>query len=106
MNDTFGFLGIKPVNVGEKSRFCVRGKAGVVEVLHEDDRTISFDGNSTAQRAVALKVGDCTNDGLSMQMKGGVSKHAISPTVENWLRTFYAPYNRRLYRLLGRDLGW
>eukprot|EP00962_Isochrysis_galbana_P034857 scaffold11876_cov105-Isochrysis_galbana.AAC.3 len=34
MNETFDFLRLPRVDVGSKSRFCVRGKAGVMDVLH------------------------------------------------------------------------
>jgi hypothetical protein len=34
MNETFDFLRLPRVDVGAKSRFCVRGKAGVMDVLH------------------------------------------------------------------------
>eukprot|EP01051_Picozoa_sp_SAG22_P021913 SAG22_NODE_5033_length_1103_cov_1.236056_1_plen_286_part_00 len=30
----------------------------------------------------------------------------INPEVQQQLRQFYAPFNARLYELLGRDLGW
>ncbi|XP_037572214.2 heparan sulfate glucosamine 3-O-sulfotransferase 6 [Dermacentor silvarum] len=30
----------------------------------------------------------------------------VDPSLERRLREFYAPHNRRLYRLIGRDLGW
>ena len=30
MNETFAFIGIPPVDVGQKTRFCVRGKAGAM----------------------------------------------------------------------------
>ncbi|XP_065312149.1 heparan sulfate glucosamine 3-O-sulfotransferase 6-like [Dermacentor albipictus] len=30
----------------------------------------------------------------------------VDPSLERRLREFYAPHNRRLYRVIGRDLGW
>ena len=31
---------------------------------------------------------------------------AMAPPTEAQLRRFYAPFNAKLYELLGRDLGW
>jgi hypothetical protein len=30
----------------------------------------------------------------------------LEPDIEQRLRRFYAPHNKRLFELVGRDLGW
>jgi len=101
MNETFAFLGLPAVNVGGQSRFCVRGKAGVMDVLKAADLNIAIGSNQTSRgENEKIKVGDCEGD--SQKEK----KHVFEPELDARLRRFFAPYNRRLYRFLGRDLGW
>ena len=37
MNETFDFLQLPRMPIGNQSRFCVRGKAGVMDVLHASE---------------------------------------------------------------------
>lgn len=117
MNETFEFLGLPNVNVGAKTKFCVRGKEGIMDVLHEKEKGIFFEdedekGNASSGdhevRKGHIKVGDCdqNSDNVGMHTENGVAKHNISPALEQQMRDFFKPYNQRLYRFLGRDLGW
>ncbi len=112
MNETFTFLGLDPVNVGTKTRFCVHGKAGVIDVLHSSEKALHLgsQGDQEAERdreSPTLQIGDCESDATSRpDAATGAPHHAIEPGLEARLRKFYAPSNRRLYKLLGRDLGW
>ena len=36
----------------------------------------------------------------------GALHHIIQPALLRRLRAYYEPSNQRLYRFLGRDLGW
>lgn len=36
----------------------------------------------------------------------GALHHDIEPKLDRRMRAYYEPYNKRLYRFLGRDLGW
>uniref|UniRef100_A0A7S4BE37 Sulfotransferase domain-containing protein n=2 Tax=Chrysotila carterae TaxID=13221 RepID=A0A7S4BE37_CHRCT len=101
MNETFNFLGLSAVDVGSQSRFCVKGKAGVMDVLHAEDVNISFSG-----KTARLQVGDCESDTATMHDERGVMHHNIDPTLQAQLRRFFEPHNQRLYRFLGRDLKW
>lgn len=54
-----------------------------------------------------LKVGDCAEEPHhAHDTLTGSDLHAIDPLVDQRLRRFFEPHNRRLYRFLGRDLGW
>ena len=96
--------------VGGKTRFCVRGKAGVIDVLHSSEKSLHLGARSDAEKgeeSPALQIGDCESDAKSHpDATTGAPHHAIEPKLEARLRRFYAPSNRRLYKLLGRDLGW
>ena len=106
MNATFAHLGLPMVDVGRQSRFCVRGKAGVIDMQHARDHSLTL-GAATPTAATTeggggapLQIGDCAGS------KPGAPRHPIEPALEARLRRYYEPANRRLYRLLRRDLGW
>lgn len=106
MNETFKFLGLPPVDVGGKTRFCVRGKAGVIDMQHARDHSLTL-GAATPTTATTeggggapLQIGDCAGS------SPGARRHPVEPALEARLRRYYEPANRRLYRLLRRDLGW
>ena len=42
MNETFDFLQLPRMPIGNQSRFCVRGKAGVMDVLHASELNITI----------------------------------------------------------------
>lgn len=110
MNETFDFLQLPRMPIGNQSRFCVRGKAGVMDVLHASELNITI-GHDTSEHAhllaPQLKVGDCEPDsGHAHDEATGSDLHRIEPRVQERLRRFFEPHNRRLYRFLGRDLGW
>lgn len=47
-----------------------------------------------------------TNTNETGQRKDGDKMLVLEPDLEQRLRRFYAPHNKRLYELIGRDLGW
>ncbi|KAL1500608.1 hypothetical protein AB1Y20_013260 [Prymnesium parvum] len=115
MNATFSFLGLTPVDVGTQSRFCVHGKAGVMDVLQEDDNEIDIRGqtphtgdeppNPKAYRR--LHVGPCGEDEAGMlKTSSGALHHKIDAELQQRLRALFKPSNEDLYAFLGRDLGW
>lgn len=107
MNTTFAHLGLPVVNVGTQSRFCVRGKAGVISVLRESDLHLHLGENVTdgtdGSDPNKLQVGDCETDAGNAP---NVTRHSIAPELEQRMRRYYRPFNEKLYALLGRDLGW
>ena len=123
MNVTFRFLGLEPIDIGQQSRFCVHGKAGVMDVLSEDENDVDIASNGvglalptpgkawTAGGSVKsrrrLNVGDCTNDPEGMvTTASGALHHKLEPALEARLRAYFEPANQQLYKFLGRDLGW
>jgi len=105
MNQTFAHLNLPMVNVGTQSRFCVRGKAGVISVLRESDLHLHLGENVTGEAADpnTLQVGDCETDAGNAP---NVTRHSIDPVLEQRMRRYYRPFNEKLYALLGRELGW
>ena len=55
-----------------------------------------------------VKIDDCDTDpkATHRDAKTGALHHNVSPKVEARLKKFFEPYNQRLYKFLGRDLGW
>ena len=76
-------------------------------ITSEDSRR---DQKSVISEVVSF-VGLCEYDFGSMQPEhvsrvNMPAKHAWDNATYMDLRQFYAPHNRRLYDLIGRDLGW
>ena len=109
MNETFDHIGLPRVDVGTKSRFCVRGKQGVIDILKDEENKVRIGKNETLhEENVKVKIDDCDSDPAATHRdpQTGALHHNVSPKVEARLRKFFAPYNQRLYKFLGRDLGW
>eukprot|EP00908_Phaeocystis_cordata_P016957 Transcript_28276.p1 GENE.Transcript_28276~~Transcript_28276.p1 ORF type:complete len:701 (+),score=205.47 Transcript_28276:257-2104(+) len=105
MNTTFAHLGLPTVDVGTQSRFCVRGKAGVIGVLKESDLHLHLGENDAGEAPDPnkLQVGDCEPDPGNAP---NVTRHRITPELEQRMRRYFRPFNEKLYAILGRDLGW
>ena len=108
MDDTFRFLGLPPVSIGNETRMCVHGKAGVMDVLNAFEGSVRIGGKGAAPEQ--LNVGRCDTAkavaGMRVEPRWGALHHDIDPDLNARLRKFYEPFNQRLYRFLGRDLGW
>ena len=106
MDDTFAFLGLPKISIGNETRMCVHGKAGVMDVLNQFEGSVRIGTKGVAPDQ--LNVGRC--DGLNVGMHRdaftGALHHDISPALTRRMREYYEPANQRLYRFLGRDLGW
>ena len=66
---------------------------------------------STEDAPSKLQVGDCERSavdtvGSHPDPISGAPYHNIDPALEQRLKAFYAPTNRRLFNFLQRDLGW
>ena len=55
-----------------------------------------------------LNVGACdiVPAGMERESRYGALHHIIEPNLLSRLRRYYEPANQRLYKFLGRDLGW
>mgnify|MGYP002060606118 FL=1 len=106
MGEVFDLLGLPHVDVGAKTRFCVQGKAGVMDIIRRKDAAETFIANASHS------LGDCGGSdarGLPPGMvrdTAGVLQHEIDPLLAARLMRFFKPSIERLYRFLGRDLGW
>ena len=100
----------QPIDIGNETRMCVHGKAGVMDVLNafEGSVRIGLKGNATITAEPRLHVAPC-DPGTGTTHVDAATKavhHDVDPFIEKRLRAFYAPHNQRLYKFLGRDLGW
>eukprot|EP00966_Prymnesium_polylepis_P203433 4713104-Prymnesium_polylepis.1 len=117
MNSTFRFLGLEPIDIGSQSRFCVHGKAGVMDVLNEDEHDVDIGAGAAGGARPAgskdpkswrrLQVGACDDDPEGMvTAASGAPHHKLEPELERRLRAYFEPTNQQLYKFLGRNLAW
>jgi len=105
MDETFDFLQLPRISIGNETRMCVHGKAGVMDVLNAFEGSVRIGEKGVAPET--LNVGRCdTPVGMHLDPRTGAMHHDIDEALNNRLRTFFAPSNQRLYRFLGRDLHW
>ena len=68
MNETFDHIGLPRVDVGTKSRFCVRGKQGVIDILKDEENKVRIGKNETLhEENVKVKIDDCDSDPAAAQ---------------------------------------
>ena len=109
MDDTFRFLGLAPIDLpANETRMCVHGKAGVMDVLNAFEGSVRI---GTAHAAPEqLNVGKCDTSalvkGMHRDAATGAMHHDIEPHLQRRMRAYYEPMNQRLYRFLGKNLGW
>ena len=108
MDETFDFLDLPRIDIGNRTRVCVKGKAGVMDVLNQFEGRVEIGGKASQPETV--KVGDCDNsiggDEMHQEESTGALHHNIDPQLNQRMRTYYEPFNQRLYKFLGKDLGW
>jgi hypothetical protein len=108
MDETFRFLGLRPITIGNETRMCVHGKAGVMDVLNAFEGSVKIGSKDAAPEQ--LSVGACessrTATGMHRDPTTGAMHHDITPSLEERMYAYYQPTNKRLYDFLGRDLGW
>ena len=98
-----------PAQLGK--RYCVQGKRGGVvddeSPLSKAWRAARLDGSSDEDGDGAGGIGECETP-LAEQPKGadGVRRYDIDGPTEALLREFFAPYNAKLFELVGRTLPW
>ena len=110
MDDTFTFLGLAKISIGNETRMCVHGKAGVMDVLNKFEGSVRIGDKIVAPDT--LNVGRCdsaggvTPEGMRREPRYGALHHIVDEALLRRMRRYYAPSNERLYKFLGRDLGW
>ena len=108
MDETFRFLGLAPIDVGNETRMCVHGKAGVMDVLNAFEGSVRIGDKTAAPEK--LNVGACDTvklvQGMHIDRATGAMHHDIEPELLKRMRAYYEPSNQRLYKFIGRDLGW
>ena len=108
MDETFAFLGLPGIPIGNETRMCVHGKAGVMDVLNAFEGSVRIGTRDVAPEH--LNVGKCETvvapAGMHREPKYGALHHTIAPELLARLSAYYEPSNKRLYRFLGRNLGW
>ena len=110
MDETFGFLGLHPISIGNETRMCVHGKAGVMDVLNSFESSVRIGTKGAAPEQINVGRCDITSKvapaGMHREEKFGALHHTIEPKLLKRLRRYYEPSNQRLYKFLGRNLGW
>ena len=106
MDDLFTFLGLPAIPIGNQTRMCVHGKAGVMDVLNAFEGSVRIGAKDVAPEHLNVGACDSTPAGMVREAKYGALHHVIRETTSRRLRSYYEPHNQRLYRFLGRDLGW
>lgn len=104
--EVVGFLGLKPMPtdvLSDKTRFCVTSKAGIMDEKRSGKERAGIIGNHTPDKHGVAKC-----DSAVEKSKGtdGVTRYPIDSQSMELLKAFFKPYNRKLYTLLGRDMGW
>ena len=79
---------------------------GVMDVLNQFEGGVKL-GNAEPPLE-QLSVGGCIGlkKGTHTDPTTGALHHDIDPALEKRMRAFYEPFNQKLYRFLGRPLGW
>ena len=110
MDETFDFLSMQRINVGNDTRVCVHGKSGVIDVLNAFEGSLKIGDTGSIPEPEKLSVARCESakvtKGMHRDKRSGALHHDIEPQLLARLRAYYEPYNQRLYKFLGRDLGW
>ena len=106
MDETFDFLSLQRIDIGNETRMCVHGKAGVMDVLNAFEGSVRI-GTNGAAATPKLHVAGCDlHGGMHDDPLTGAKHHYIEPILERRMAAYYTPYNEQLYRFLGRDLHW
>ena len=85
---------------------CVHGKAGVMDVLNAFEGSVRIGRKEVAPDTLNVGACDVVPSGMQRESRYGALHHIIEPALLRRLRRYYEPANKRLYKFLGRDLGW
>ena len=106
ISDVVSFLGLRPHSaaaLANKKRFCVTSKAGIMDEKRDEKEKAGVIGKGVAD---AEGVAECNS--LEEKSKGadGVTRYPIDAQTTELLKSYFTPSNQKLYRMLGRDMGW
>ena len=77
-----------------------------MDVLNAFEGSVRIGARDVAPEHLNVGACDSTPAGMVREPKYGALHHVIRPTTARRLRAYYEPHNQRLYKFLGRDLGW
>ena len=77
-----------------------------MDVLNAFEGSVRIGTKDVAPESLNVGTCDTTPEGMVREPKYGALHHIIEPALLKRLRAYYAPSNERLYKFLGRDLGW
>ena len=98
------FLGLPPFDFEPSAlsrRLCVTSKAGVMDV---NPAAKNVAGALSAPTG-GVGIGSCRESGKA-RGRDGLLRNEIGRDTERLLSRFFAPFNKRVYALAGRSLGW
>ena len=92
---------------GASQRYCLSGRHGVLA----DSASIRWhasrlDGNSEGGAGGGISECDTPADAGRAPNADGRLRYRIAPATKALLHKFFAPYNKKLFDLLGRKLEW
>jgi len=89
-------------------RYCVAGKRGVLEEAAGSRgwRAGWLDGSSDEDGDGGDGIGECATPRDKVVGPDGVGRYKIDAATDALLRKFFAPYNQKLFALLGREVEW
>ncbi|KAL1511240.1 hypothetical protein AB1Y20_006049 [Prymnesium parvum] len=101
------FLGLRPLpasSLSENKRFCVSSKEGIMDELREEAKRAGVIGQGLA--GTQGGVSECDSSDEKARGADGVTRYPIDSHTMELLTTFFKPSKEKLYKLLGRDMGW
>mmetsp|Transcript_14895 Transcript_14895/g.25943 ORF Transcript_14895/g.25943 Transcript_14895/m.25943 type:complete len:116 (+) Transcript_14895:1-348(+) len=101
------FLGLRPLpasSLSENKRFCVSSKEGIMDELREEAKRAGVIGQGLA--GTQGGVSECDSSEEKARGADGVTRYPIDSHTMELLTTFFKPSKEKLYKLLGRDMGW
>jgi hypothetical protein len=88
------------------ARYCLTGRHGVLHEPRYRHWQTSGRLDSTSEGGAGGGIGQCDESEDKVRGPDGVGRYKMEPSTEALLRNFFAPYNERLFTLLGRRLEW
>ena len=106
IREVVSFLKLKPLDpalLKDWRRYCVTSKAGIMDEKRVEAEKAGVIGAGKADKE---GVGECDSGKEKDKGSDGISRYPIDSDTEKLLEAYFLPQNRRLYKMLGRDLGW
>ena len=106
LNEVLSFVGLpKSATSPKPARYCLNGRHGVI--VDSGSRAWHagrLDGSSEGGAGGGVEECEAAED--KVRGPDGVRRYKIDAATEDLLKQFFAPYNERLFKMLGRRLEW